>query len=636
MPLTASYTWNESLSEVNIILPLKGISKSKVDIYVSDVFIKVNFPPYLGLIDLAHAVYDDKVIARFEGGSLHLICPKMKSSMWGDLCLKADRAVLNRRRHDATEAKTAKDIEKKILISENKHSMEKKALRKQMSLEEEERNRLENLKAQEKADAEEEVYRALSEVRSSINTSQKVYSTHYNTAVESKENHSPPTSTNTTIPSPGIILPAGNLIPKAITTATSTTKTNSSTTSAASMWNRNEVLSDEDDDVLVEGVSIEEEEETGDDIIEEELVYIPPPRSTTKLTFKHTPRVFKTPLRESKRADEEDWVAKNGSHLRRQREISGGDARDIEERDPVWLKGKADDFFKRKDYRGAVNAYTAAVETDNYFLAAKANRAASFLKLHEHQRCIEDCNDILSDMNTELTYKHHSSQPMDANKIFSLKLRSLLRRGAAFCQQGDYESAKIDYLQAQKLDMDNRTISADIDRLEKLVHSSVKKKDGDSLFRKGEISGAIDMYTIALEVDPCYVSAISNRAACYLQIKQYDNAILDCSLALELLNPLSTAVGKSSETLPNVITSSKLEFIQNKIPSGPIPAPSSVEFKAWLIKTLVRRGSAYVKLENYKEAKNDYSIAFNIDPKNKEIAIDLARIRDRLKALGQL
>jgi hypothetical protein len=90
--------------------------------------------------------------------------------------------------------------------------------------------------------------------------------------------------------------------------------------------------------------------------LDEDAVYVPQPRQTggvVKVAF--TKRFFKTPLRESKRSEEEDWIAKN------QRGLSQHpDARDIAERDPFWLKGKGDDFFKAKDYSGAINACVRA------------------------------------------------------------------------------------------------------------------------------------------------------------------------------------------------------------------------------------------------------------------------------------
>ena len=38
-------------------------------------------------------------------------------------------------------------------------------------------------------------------------------------------------------------------------------------------------------------------------------------------------------------------------------ELGGNDARDISEADPVWLKGKGDDFYRAGDFHAALNAF---------------------------------------------------------------------------------------------------------------------------------------------------------------------------------------------------------------------------------------------------------------------------------------
>jgi hypothetical protein len=35
---------------------------------------------------------------------------------------------------------------------------------------------------------------------------------------------------------------------------------------------------------------------------------------------------------------------------------------EIEDRNPIWIKEKADNFFKNKDFRSAVNCYSKAIE----------------------------------------------------------------------------------------------------------------------------------------------------------------------------------------------------------------------------------------------------------------------------------
>lgn len=52
---------------------------------------------------------------------------------------------------------------------------------------------------------------------------------------------------------------------------------------------------------------------------------------------------------------------------------------DVEDKDPVWLKDKADLFFKRFDYNAAVHTYTRALKEDPEFLMGRLNRATAFI-----------------------------------------------------------------------------------------------------------------------------------------------------------------------------------------------------------------------------------------------------------------
>ena len=54
---------------------------------------------------------------------------------------------------------------------------------------------------------------------------------------------------------------------------------------------------------------------------------------------------------------------------------------EIDDKDPVWLKDKADHFFKRHDFQAAVMAYGKALKEDPEFLMARLNRATSYIKV---------------------------------------------------------------------------------------------------------------------------------------------------------------------------------------------------------------------------------------------------------------
>lgn len=66
----------------------------------------------------------------------------------------------------------------------------------------------------------------------------------------------------------------------------------------------------EEDDGGLEGLQEEEEGRGG------ATAYVPAPRCAGGVKIGFTPRVFPTPMRESKRQEEEDWIARNRPHLK--------------------------------------------------------------------------------------------------------------------------------------------------------------------------------------------------------------------------------------------------------------------------------------------------------------------------------
>ena len=117
-------------------------------------------------------------------------------------------------------------------------------------------------------------------------------------------------------------------------------------------------------------------------------------RAAVQSTFKYTPRLFKTPMRESTVQQERDFVAKNRPHLRTHGLINK-DALDASDTDPQWLKGKGDDMFRGGDYRGAINAYSSAFEADGTSVVCVSNRASCYLKLNEPARALSDLNEAM-------------------------------------------------------------------------------------------------------------------------------------------------------------------------------------------------------------------------------------------------
>ena len=136
---------------------LKGTAASSVDVYTTDSFVKVNFSPYLLALDLNGKINYENTVARFDqrDGKLHLTLPKEAPGEWEGLTFKVSeklgdkktrKKILMDRRNDSMERRRVRDEEIKELVKEKKRLNEKMTLRRQMAMEEGERQNIEELK----------------------------------------------------------------------------------------------------------------------------------------------------------------------------------------------------------------------------------------------------------------------------------------------------------------------------------------------------------------------------------------------------------------------------------------------------------------------------------------------------------
>ena len=83
--LVKDYNWSETLETVNIDVPLKGVNSKKADIFCSDEFIKVNFPPFLFEALLFSEIDDEKSTAKIRDGLISFTLKKKESCLWKQL-----------------------------------------------------------------------------------------------------------------------------------------------------------------------------------------------------------------------------------------------------------------------------------------------------------------------------------------------------------------------------------------------------------------------------------------------------------------------------------------------------------------------------------------------------------------------
>lgn len=191
---------------------------------------------------------------------------------------------------------------------------------------------------------------------------------------------------------------------------------------------------------------------------------VPAPRSGGSIKISFTPRVFPTALRESRVAEEEEWLCKQ-AEARRAMNTDIPEFCDLkeEEKNPDWLKEKGNKLFATENYLAAVSAYNLAIRLSNRIPLLYLNRAACHLKLKNLHKAIEDSSKAL-----ELL-----TPPVADNA--NARMKAHIRRGTAFCQLELYVEGLQEYEAALKIDPSNTVVQNDAEKIRNIIQGTELK-----------------------------------------------------------------------------------------------------------------------------------------------------------------
>jgi dyslexia susceptibility 1 candidate gene 1 protein len=269
--------------------------------------------------------------ATAKDGVLTITLCKKDSGIWGGLEVDGDKDQIKAAKAEVTVQQTAVNDALTQQRQERKLAEEKHSLRKQMKLEEMERTRVDNMKQELKEAAEKEVYEALSQL-------------HVNGTAKPTASKSKPASKHVSF---GDSEKASETNIDALLEADDIDDGYRGPAKSAQSKSAVELEDyefpeagdhDQNQNLTISGTSYGTELEPYD----EEVRYVPPPRSSglstnadQKIGISFTPRVFPTPMRESKAAEEEDWVAKNRRHIKNHGVLGKSKCLILRERDSV-------------------------------------------------------------------------------------------------------------------------------------------------------------------------------------------------------------------------------------------------------------------------------------------------------------
>ncbi|XP_019325851.1 PREDICTED: dyslexia susceptibility 1 candidate gene 1 protein [Aptenodytes forsteri] len=408
------YSWRQTGSAVYLSLPLRGVRVPPANICCADQYLKVSIPPFLFEAILYAPIDDTNSTAKIGNGIIFFTLYKKEVAMWDSLTLAtANKEKLQYLRENAVlkAHEKAKEETKAKKVTKQEHK--KYALEATMKLEEAERKRIEDLKEKERQKVTKELALWKKQQKDAEKQKRVQKEGELHQEVEQLKEKKKEKINKTRIPNE-----------ETSETRLKPTKGHGS----YSMFSEN--------------------------LKEEQL---PAPRSAATIKINFTSRVFPTALRESRIAEEEEWLKKQAEAHR-----DGERLHSREFIDSLWGFNLINKMFAMGNYLAAVNAYNLAVRLNNKLPLLYLNRAACHLKLRNLHKAIEDSSKALDLLTPPVPHNEHA------------RVKAYVRRGTAFCQLELYTEGLQDYEAALKIDPKNKTIEQDAEKIRHLIRGTIQ------------------------------------------------------------------------------------------------------------------------------------------------------------------
>lgn len=390
MPIVIKdFKWRQTINTIIIQVPLRGIHQSKVEIFTSPGYIRASYSPYFFEIFPLEPIDRDKSRCTLTATEITFELFKVSSREWEDLELdipKSEKNELKKRLIEEEHSRFAKECEDKLT---KKSQLKKTAVREQISLDTRHRETIENIKNNEKV-------KALGDLK------------------EWKED---------------LIRPS----PKIVELDSSDDEANKAEVEPAKdAGKRQKSLT-----VNIPKIRYNLKRCNIKDSV-------PLPRQNTTVTVEFTDRVLPTPSRESRLEEEQEWLRKQ-SEVRRSAGFVSEDLRP-EEKNPVYLLAKGEEFMKNNNYLGAISAYSFGIKLSEKYPDLYRKRSEAHYAVGNMQRAIEDCSQALDLMKPAVSGN------------FLERVECIVRRGKALFQFGFKEQAFREIEIAYKMQPDNEEL----------------------------------------------------------------------------------------------------------------------------------------------------------------------------------
>jgi dyslexia susceptibility 1 candidate gene 1 protein len=331
---------------------------------------------------------------------------------------------------------------------------------------------------------------------------------------------------------------------------------------------------------------------------------------------------------------------------------------EIDDRNPIWIKEKGDNFFKNKDYRSAINAYNRALELDQDFHKCYLNRSTCLFLMGEFDLSLQDLNKLIYMLDTldsqEKEDPFYTKLLLKA-KIKSYAINSILNNYSEALTIIDsiLDNKENSYILGDKVIekiikdrkiIENRKISEE-EKLDgdKFINNEKNYEKARKIYEKiiyGEKSeileknGKNEKKSEILEkngknVEKSEISQKNGKNEEKIEISQISQNFQKNEKILSNLSLISLTTKNYTQTI--FYTTEVLKIIKNfkeKISLNSKKFDNSLE-----LKILLRRAESYVELNEMTKAQEDIELAERFEIRNREILEKFNFFKEKLKTI---
>ena len=619
--ITPSHVWEETDSEVTVLVEVKGVPRSSFDVFASSAFLKVNAPPYLFSCDLEGDIDDDACVATIDDRGVEFRCPKANpGTRWGRLRRESTRETKSdvaERRRRSVEAAHARVRAERLAAKEAKAKADKAYQEKQWAIEQKRRETIEARQDAEMALERERIRKWQARTdREAAGLDPDVDSEDDEVAYDSDDDAATRAAKEArTRVAREREFAASVLTPDAVAAAEGPDAARPEESRVPEEALDRMLLEDDDDEAAsVEAKAKAEAKAEAEAKAKARAATrpvpvreLPPPRASSRVEVTFTKlETDHMPARASREREIREW-----KRSRRKPGAGDGDGdapRDVTEREPIFLKDKGDAFFKAGNYRSALEAYTAAVDAereaphpDGTLVRLYANRAACYLKGGDAHAAEEDCTSALRLLESEAV-DEDSGARWTPDALRAQRLRLITRRARAYVAVDRIDDARRDLEAATRLAPHDATLARDGATFPRARRPSTPppraawatSDTARGHRRRRSCLRRRHRHVTARVLPEDRAAALANRAACRLSRSDHGAARDDCDDGLDALLRDAGADAARARDAARRSTS-----------QTPLPDAS----RALLGKLLHRRGAAAAHLRAYDDAAEDYDAA---------------------------